>query len=85
MRSRSMTGERLVAAFLLGLVLFNPPLMSIFTIERFVLGVPVLYFYMFAAWAGLLVLIVLGNRGRRDEPAVVDPAAVSSEPPGNRD
>lgn len=64
MRSRSTTGERLAAVFLLALVVFNPPLMSIFTTDGTLFGFPVLYLFMFAAWAGLIGLIVLGNRGR---------------------
>jgi len=64
MRSRSTTGERLAAVFLLALVVFNPPLMSIFTIDRVVFGVPLLFLFMFAAWSGLIVLVVLGNPGR---------------------
>ena len=83
MRSRSTTGERLTAAFLFGLVLFNPPLLTIFTLDRAVLGVPVLYLYMFGAWAALLVLVALGNRGRRDDRPGADASAVETPDPQN--
>ncbi len=59
------TGQRLVAAFLLGLLLFNFPLLAVFNRASDVLGIPLLYAYLFAAWAiliGLLALIVEGRR-----------------------
>jgi hypothetical protein len=75
MRSRSTAGERLAATFLLGVVLFNPPILKIFTVERFVFGVPVLFIYMFGAWMALLALLALGNRGRREDRHGTDAAA----------
>jgi len=47
-------GERLVALALLGFLLFNYPLLSLFSTEDRVLGIPVLYAYLFVSW-GLLV------------------------------
>jgi hypothetical protein len=55
------TGERLVALALLGLLLFNYPLLAIFSTDTTVFGVPVLYAYLFASWAlliGLMALVV---------------------------
>ena len=57
MNRPSAIGERSVALFLLGLLLFSPPLMSLFDGLRFVAGIPVLYLYLFCAWAGILVLL----------------------------
>jgi hypothetical protein len=57
--------QRLVAAFLLGVALFNYPLLAVFNRAAGVLGVPVLYAYIFGAWAtliGLLALIVERSR-----------------------
>lgn len=51
------TGERSLALFLLGLLLFSPPLLSLFSIEPFVAGVPLLYLYLFAGWALLIALV----------------------------
>jgi hypothetical protein len=48
---------RLAGAFLLGLVLFLPPLLSIFNRAETVFGIPLLYFYLFLAWAGLIGLV----------------------------
>lgn len=55
------TGERLVALALLGFLLFNYPLLSIFSTDTTVLGVPLLYAYLFASWVlliGLMALVV---------------------------
>ena len=52
-RSR-MTSERLASLFLLGVLLFNPPLLLIFDFPDYVLGIPVLYIYLFTAWAVLV-------------------------------
>lgn len=57
----ALKGQRLVALFLLGGLLFNYPVLSLFAGGTQVLGVPVLYLYLFAAWAvliGLMALIV---------------------------
>jgi hypothetical protein len=52
-------GERLIALALLGLLLFNYPLLSLFSTERTVFGVPVLYAYLFASWGLLIGLMAL--------------------------
>jgi hypothetical protein len=55
----------LVAVFLLGALLFSWPLLALFNVPASVAGVPLLYAYLFAAWAGLIVLIaVVGGRSR---------------------
>jgi len=51
--------QRLVASFLLGLLLFNFPLIAVFNQPVDVLGIPVLYAYLFAAWALLVALFAL--------------------------
>ncbi len=50
-------GQRLIALFLLGCLLFNYPLLSLFSIEHHLFGIPLLYVYIFAAWALLIALI----------------------------
>ncbi|NBC07960.1 MAG: hypothetical protein GVY26_12275 [Bacteroidetes bacterium] len=42
---------KLIATFLLALTLFNFPLISLFSQEGLVLGLPALYWYIFLAWA----------------------------------
>jgi hypothetical protein len=53
--------ERLVAVFLLCVLLFNYPLLALFNRSVEFAGIPILYAYIFLAWAlviGLLVLVI---------------------------
>ena len=61
-------GERSLGLFALGLLVFNPPLLSIFSVEVMLFGLPLLYLYLFAAWAVLIALLALnaGPGARRD-------------------
>ena len=54
--------ERLVALALLGLLLFNYPLLSLFSTEGTILGIPVLYAYLFTVWAVLVIAVALAVR-----------------------
>jgi hypothetical protein len=57
--------QRLVGVFLLGTLLFNFPLLALFNRAASILGVPLLYAYIFASWAlviGLLALVVERSR-----------------------
>ena len=58
-------GQRLVALCLLGLVLFNYPLLAVFNVPHMLFGIPVLYVYFFLAWATLigLMALVIERRG----------------------
>ena len=56
MQKASRKGPRLIGLFLLGCLLFNYPLLELFNVHGRVLGVPVLYAYLFAAWALLIGL-----------------------------
>ena len=49
-------GQRLIAVFLLGCLLFNYPLLYLFNSDYRLFGIPLLYLYMFAAWALLIAL-----------------------------
>ncbi len=61
-------GQRLVALSMFGALLFNYPLLALFNVPGTVFGVPVLYAYLFAAWALLVALMALvveaGGRDR---------------------
>ena len=60
--------ERLVATFLFGLALFNPPLLTVFSRPVMVLGIPLLYLYLFVVWLGLIVALALTiERGGGDD------------------
>jgi hypothetical protein len=50
-------GQRLVAVCMLGLLLFNYPLLALFNVPGTVFGVPVLYAYIYIAWALLIALM----------------------------
>jgi hypothetical protein len=52
-------GQRLVALCMLGMLLFNYPLLALFNVPATLFGVPMLYAYIFIAWAVLIVLMAL--------------------------
>ena len=56
--SQSKT-QRCVALCMLGILLFNYPILALFNVPAIVLGIPVLYAYIFAAWALLIALMAL--------------------------
>ena len=62
----SIKGQRLVALFLLGVLLLNYPLLTLFTGHARVLGIPVLYAYVFAVWVLLIALMALVVERRGD-------------------
>jgi hypothetical protein len=62
----SIKGQRLVALFLLGVLLLNYPLLNLFAGSGRLLGVPVLYAYVFAVWVLLIALMALVVEKRGD-------------------
>ncbi len=62
----SIKGQRLGALFLLGFLLLNYPLLTLFAGAGRVLGVPVLYVYVFLVWALLIGLMALVVEKRDD-------------------
>ena len=60
---RGARGPRLAGLFLLGVLLFTYPLLAVFNVSGFVLGVPILYAYLFGAWLAVIVLAALALRG----------------------
>lgn len=64
--------QRLVALFLLGCLMFNFPLMYVFSVDGRIAGIPILFAYLFTAWAALIALIALVTEKRDPEPR--DPA-----------
>ena len=54
MQRSDITGQRLVAIVLMGCVLFNYPVLSLFSKPGTWFGIPLLYFYIFAVWALLI-------------------------------
>ncbi len=66
-----LAGERAIGLFLVAILAFNPQLLSIFSAEVFLFGVPLLYLSLFCVWAGIIALIglhaVSGKRSVEDE------------------
>jgi hypothetical protein len=58
-------GQRLIALCMLGCILFNFPILALFNVPGSVLGVPVLYAYIFIAWALLIGLMAWVVEKRR--------------------
>ncbi len=58
MKPSSAIGQRLVAVFLLGCVLLNYPILYLFNRPVGVFGIPLLYVYVFGAWAVLIALLI---------------------------
>jgi hypothetical protein len=51
--------QRFVALCMLGMLLFNFPILALFNVPGTLFGVPVLYAYIFIAWAVLIALMAL--------------------------
>lgn len=56
MKKRSLTGERLFALFLIGAVLFNYPVLALFSQNGRLFGIPILYLFIFISWGALIGL-----------------------------
>jgi hypothetical protein len=65
MTSLAAKARRLVGLFLLGVVFFNYPILSLFNREFLLFGIPILYLYLFALWALLILLTALVTGSRR--------------------
>jgi predicted permease len=59
MNGPPLKGQRLVALFLLGCLLFNFPLLSLFAGNTRIWGIPLIYLYIFTAWAIIIALMAL--------------------------
>ena len=64
MHRRILAGDRLIAAFLVGCVLFNYPLLSLFDRPTEVFGIPLLFAYVFLAWIVVIGLMAWAIEGR---------------------
>ena len=57
----------LTILFLLFTTLLSWPILTIFNHSRLVLGIPVLVFYLFAVWAGIITLLLISWTRRTDD------------------
>ncbi|MBS0372028.1 MAG: hypothetical protein JSS57_22840 [Proteobacteria bacterium] len=53
----TLTAQRLVALFLFGCMAINYPILAIFDMQASLVGIPVLYLYVFGIWAALIALM----------------------------
>jgi hypothetical protein len=51
--------QRFVALCALGLLLFNYPVLALFNVPGTVLGVPLLYAYIFIVWTVMIALMAI--------------------------
>ena len=80
MVTRKLIGQRLIAAFALGWLLFNFPLLAIFNDGGTWFGIPRLYAYLFIAWALFIALLAFIVE-RRSAGKTAAPAASSATAP----
>lgn len=62
----ALKNRRLAGVFILGWVLFNYPIFSLFNLPASWGGIPLLYAYVFFTWALIIGLVMLITR--RDRP-----------------
>ena len=67
MTPNARKNKRLVGLFLLGCVLFNYPLLSLFNLKILIFGVPLLFFYVFTGWTLLILLAAIATKTRRQK------------------
>jgi len=60
--------ERSLALFFLAVLAFSPALLVVFSRHAFLFGVPVLYVYLFSAWAGVILCTALNAFPRDGAP-----------------
>ncbi len=85
MRRPGLGAERLIGLFLIGAVGFSPPVLTLFNKPILAAGIPLLYLYLFALWAVLVVLagIVVTQlvpNGETKPPAPANEEGPRSEP-----
>lgn len=59
MKRSGMTGQRLAAIFLMGWLLLDYPILSLFARSGEIAGIPLLYAYLFGVWIILIALMAL--------------------------
>lgn len=69
MTPKARKNKRLVGLFLLGSVVFNYPLLSLFNLKTRILGMPLLIIYIFSAWVLLILLAALTTKTRKEPPS----------------
>ncbi len=69
--------DRFIALFILGIILLNPPFILIFDRAATNAGVPVLFLYLFVAWAILIALMALIIERSDNTQEIINPEATT--------
>jgi len=80
MRLPRRNAEWSVVLFVVALLAFNPPMLSIFSVPELVFGVPTLYLYIFLAWGGAIVLLALNVPGLMADADAPPPPSEAAPP-----
>ncbi len=67
MNKSAVASERLAVLFLFGIMVLSPPFLFIFDRPVLIAGIPVLYLYLFTAWAVLIVLLAFASELSKPE------------------
>ena len=59
MNPHPLRGQRLLVLFLVGVLLLNFPILSLFSVGGMLWGIPLLYIYLFLCWVSLIALMAL--------------------------
>lgn len=79
MQAQGRRRELLIALFVLAVLLLTPPLLIVFNQATRLLGVPMLYLYLFVVWTVLIALVALAVERREVADELDDP---DTEVPG---
>ncbi|MCB0290960.1 MAG: hypothetical protein KDH97_11955 [Calditrichaeota bacterium] len=59
MKPPQLKSQKLIAIFFLGLMLWIGPLLTLFNLPDMVLGIPIIFLYLFAVWVLLILFMVI--------------------------
>lgn len=76
--SQAQVNDRLLALAAFGAILFHPLLVSLFSKPVLVMGIPLLYFYLFGIWVLLIVALAVTIETAPRAVAERDPAGGGS-------
>lgn len=68
MTRETINGRRLASLCLLGMLLFNFPLLCLFNRAVLIAGIPLLYLYLFGTWTLIIALILVISRLKTERP-----------------
>ena len=59
MKPSQSKSQKLIAIFFLGLMQWIGPLLTLFNLPDMVLGIPIIFLYLFAVWVLLILFMVI--------------------------